>query len=161
MALFNHPTVAGLAVEITGDTAAVASAVIQPCDRSERLPLSFAQQRLWFLDQLEPENPAYHLYLPLEMRGTLDKTALQSALAVLQSYNGKPISEVPDFVIDLRDRLDAACDNAERHQGSLRICGYCLEPLKDRARRGMEFCSASCRGKHYRRGQVIIVGCAS
>ena len=39
LALFNHPTVAGLAVEITGDSAAAASAAIQPCDRDKPIPV--------------------------------------------------------------------------------------------------------------------------
>ncbi|MBV9773838.1 MAG: amino acid adenylation domain-containing protein, partial [Gemmatimonadetes bacterium] len=44
-------------------------------------PLSFAQQRLWLVDQLEPGNPAYHMPSPLRVRGALDVEALEHALA--------------------------------------------------------------------------------
>src|SRR5579885_402870 len=43
-------------------------------------PLSHAQQRLWFLQQLEPANPSYHIPLPLRLRGALDEPALQASL---------------------------------------------------------------------------------
>jgi amino acid adenylation domain-containing protein len=43
------------------------------------LPLSFAQQRLWFLDQLVPENPFYNVPFAVRLSGQLDLTALQQA----------------------------------------------------------------------------------
>ena len=45
-----------------------------------RVPLSFAQQRLWFLDQLEPGSSAYGVPRAVRMRGALDETALQRAI---------------------------------------------------------------------------------
>jgi amino acid adenylation domain-containing protein len=48
-----------------------------------RFPLSFAQQRLWFLDRLEPGGSAYNVPLPLELRGQLDTSALTRALESL------------------------------------------------------------------------------
>lgn len=48
---------------------------------SEPLPLSFAQQRLWFLAQLEPESSAYHLPLAFHIQGPLDDRALEQSLA--------------------------------------------------------------------------------
>jgi amino acid adenylation domain-containing protein len=46
-------------------------------------PLSFAQQRLWFLDQLEPDNHFYNITRAVRMRGPLDVTALQQTLSAL------------------------------------------------------------------------------
>ncbi|MBD2385756.1 condensation domain-containing protein [Cylindrospermum sp. FACHB-282] len=47
---------------------------------SDSFPLSFAQQRLWFLDQLEPGNTAYNLFYPICLTGCLNVPALQSSL---------------------------------------------------------------------------------
>ncbi|WP_312936089.1 non-ribosomal peptide synthetase [Pseudomonas sp.] len=48
-------------------------------DEFEQLPLSFAQERQWFLWQLEPESSAYHVPTALRLRGALDTQALQQA----------------------------------------------------------------------------------
>ncbi|PTT24776.1 non-ribosomal peptide synthase/polyketide synthase [Pseudomonas sp. HMWF021] len=54
---------------------------IVPVARDGALPLSFAQQRLWFLAQLEGANTAYNIPVALRLRGRLDGSALQRALA--------------------------------------------------------------------------------
>ncbi|MDU9403114.1 amino acid adenylation domain-containing protein [Pseudomonas sp. zfem004] len=53
---------------------------IQPSLRVGPLPLSFAQQRLWFLAQMAPGSAAYHIPIGLRLRGTLDAVALERAL---------------------------------------------------------------------------------
>src|SRR5665213_1363528 len=50
-------------------------------DRSGPLPLSFAQQRLWFLNQLDPNSPVYNIGVPLRVKGALNVPALQRTLA--------------------------------------------------------------------------------
>jgi len=49
----------------------------------ERAPLSFAQQRLWFLHQLDPADPAYHVTLALELTGPLAAMALRHAVVAI------------------------------------------------------------------------------
>ena len=56
---------------------------IQPVPRHGDLPCSAAQRRLWFVQQLEPENGAYHMPLALEVRGELHRDALQQAANTL------------------------------------------------------------------------------
>ncbi len=55
-------------------------APLRPVPRQGPLPLSFAQQRLWFLDQLEPNSPLYNVPVMARLRGTLDLGALRQTL---------------------------------------------------------------------------------
>ncbi|MFE9404149.1 amino acid adenylation domain-containing protein [Streptomyces sp. NPDC006530] len=77
--LFEHPTVAQLAVAL--DTGAAARPALVPQPRPETVPLSFAQQRLWFLNRVEGPNDTYNVPLVLELNGRLDTDALCGALA--------------------------------------------------------------------------------
>ncbi len=55
---------------------------IQPMVRETgNLPLSFSQQRLWLLDQLEPGNTAYNISIALRLKGTLNEEVLRASLA--------------------------------------------------------------------------------
>nr|WP_256672636.1 non-ribosomal peptide synthetase [Pseudomonas sp. C1C7] len=86
--LFASPTLkaVALAIEAQRDGGAVARASIRPLSRDESLPLSFAQQRLWFLAQLDSGiSDAYHIPLALRLRGQLNVTVLQQALDALWS----------------------------------------------------------------------------
>ncbi|HEX9939022.1 MAG TPA: amino acid adenylation domain-containing protein, partial [Longimicrobium sp.] len=56
------------------------AAPIEPADRGGRLPLSFAQQRLWFLEQLGGLGDTYHVSTRLRLGGELDRAALRRAL---------------------------------------------------------------------------------
>ncbi|MGD9099977.1 MAG: condensation domain-containing protein, partial [Anaerolineae bacterium] len=56
------------------------SRAIGPRPQGVPMPLSFAQQRLWFLSQLEPDNPAYNTFAVLHFKGQLDVAALGQSL---------------------------------------------------------------------------------
>jgi len=78
-AVFDHPTVASLAGVLEGAEAArppLTRAAVRP----ERLPLSFAQQRLWFLEQFNGPGTAYNLPFAWRLHGYLDSAALTAAL---------------------------------------------------------------------------------
>ncbi|MCP4660133.1 MAG: amino acid adenylation domain-containing protein, partial [bacterium] len=87
--LFAAPTVAGLAARIEEARGAGRVAVAPPLEPLPRdgdlprdaVPLSFAQQRLWFLDRLEPGSSAYNVPTALRLRGVLRLAALKRALA--------------------------------------------------------------------------------
>ena len=83
-ALFEHRTVAELALEIhsrlRGQPAAKSMQTIDPVARSDRLPLSFSQHRMWLLHQIDPESGAYNVRLALRLRGRINHEALQLAL---------------------------------------------------------------------------------
>jgi len=53
---------------------------VERCNRNERIPLSFAQQRLWFLDQLQPGSAAYNVPFGIRVQGRLDVDALSLSL---------------------------------------------------------------------------------
>ncbi|MEM8961263.1 MAG: non-ribosomal peptide synthase/polyketide synthase, partial [Acidobacteriota bacterium] len=85
--IFTTPDVAGLAEAIDRLTDE-ALPPITPVSREGdvvALPLSFAQERLWILAQLDPANPAYHIPMPVRLRGALDVEALSSALSTVVS----------------------------------------------------------------------------
>jgi amino acid adenylation domain-containing protein len=80
--LFAHPTLSALARTLPGaGTDAAAQTPIPGADRSATLPLSWAQQRLWFLDQLDHSaGVAYHMPAVLRLKGVLDRAALRATL---------------------------------------------------------------------------------
>ncbi|WP_052768436.1 amino acid adenylation domain-containing protein [Streptomyces humi] len=111
--LFQAPTPAGLADRLTdrrADGTQNAPARPEPrtaAVRPERLPLSFAQQRLWFIGQAEGPSATYNVSLALRLRGPLDTTALEAALrdvvarhealrTVYRTFGGIPYQHVLD-----------------------------------------------------------------
>ncbi|MFF9901678.1 condensation domain-containing protein, partial [Streptomyces longispororuber] len=128
-ALFDHPTVALLAAALTGPENAPATAPIPRTEGDEGLPLSFAQQRLWFLDAYEPGGTDYVSPTGLRMRGPLDPEALRHALSglvarhpslrtVFDEVRGqavqtiRPPAEVPLPLTDLSALRGAAQEHA-------------------------------------------------
>ncbi|HEX5223219.1 MAG TPA: amino acid adenylation domain-containing protein, partial [Verrucomicrobiae bacterium] len=82
--LFNNPTVAALAEYMTcARTPAQPVLPIAEVSTTERLPLTAAQQRLWFLDRFEPEQSQYNIPIALRLSGLLDVTALEESLTAL------------------------------------------------------------------------------
>ncbi|HEY0735024.1 MAG TPA: amino acid adenylation domain-containing protein, partial [Herpetosiphonaceae bacterium] len=82
-ALFETPTIAGMSQRIEAARRDDQQSSMPPLQRVSRdgpLPLSFAQQRLWFLDQLEPGNPFYNIHTALEVIGPLDRRAVERSL---------------------------------------------------------------------------------
>ncbi|HSX60437.1 MAG TPA: amino acid adenylation domain-containing protein, partial [Tahibacter sp.] len=79
-ALFEHSTVRKLATYLDAQTASGYAAIPRQPRDGEALPLSFAQQRLWFIDRLEGGSRQYNMPAALRLRGALDTTALQGAL---------------------------------------------------------------------------------
>jgi len=84
-AMFEAPTVAGLAGRIDREhrQAAVPAPPLLPVPREAPLPLSFAQQRLWFIDRLAPGRPLYNLPVVLRVEGPLDAGVLALTLGAI------------------------------------------------------------------------------
>ncbi|HEY0604627.1 MAG TPA: condensation domain-containing protein, partial [Herpetosiphonaceae bacterium] len=82
-ALFETPTVAGLAEQIAQrqpESSLLPALTLRRAEESTDLPLSFAQQRLWFLQQLDPQSTVYHTPIRVRLSGALDVDALQCSL---------------------------------------------------------------------------------
>jgi amino acid adenylation domain-containing protein len=82
-AVFERPTVEGLAALIENSRGVHSDPLNAPLVRTSRTgdpPLSFAQQRLWFLDQLEPGNPLYNVPCAVRISGRLNVAALERSI---------------------------------------------------------------------------------
>ncbi|MBT2508338.1 amino acid adenylation domain-containing protein, partial [Streptomyces sp. ISL-98] len=95
--LFGTPTVAGLARLVEGEQADV-RAGIAVRERPEAVPLSFGQQRMWFLNRLEEAGvgAAYNMSLALRLSGDLDVAALEGALGDLADRHETLRTVFPD-----------------------------------------------------------------
>ncbi len=74
--LFETPTIAGLARQVDLARQPTTLPALRPLLRGGPLPLSFAQQRLWFIDQLEPGNLVFNIPIVLHAEGPLEVAAL-------------------------------------------------------------------------------------
>jgi amino acid adenylation domain-containing protein len=136
--LFERPTVAGLAAaveEILADGAPPAPPLL-PAQLDGPAPLSFAQERLWFLDQLDPGSAAYHMPGAFRLRGALDVPALRASLgeivhrhAALRTIFAAPEGQAPvqvqaertDLAFPLADL--AGLSAAAREEEGRRLAG--------------------------------------
>ncbi|MFI7099470.1 amino acid adenylation domain-containing protein [Streptomyces sp. NPDC050161] len=87
-ALFRHTTPRSVAALVDGDPtpdghAAPAPPPLRHADRTRPLPLSYPQERIWFLEQISPRNAAYRVQAALHLTGPLELAALRSALTEL------------------------------------------------------------------------------
>jgi SAM-dependent methyltransferase len=128
--LFESPTVAGLAQEVEAAGGPFPHSVappIVPTSREGGLPLSYAQQRLWFLDRLQPGSAAYNMPAALRLSGELNFAGLHQSLneivrrhealrTTFTSVDGQPVQlpgppfELPLPLIDLRGAGPVECE---------------------------------------------------
>ncbi|MEW6737357.1 MAG: amino acid adenylation domain-containing protein, partial [Acidobacteriota bacterium] len=118
--IFESPTIATLAEKIVTSLhleQGLPVLPITPIVDDKPIPLSFAQQRLWFLNQLEPQGSLYNIAAAVHLTGTLDILALQQSInkilarhEILRSsfitINGQPIQHIAatqDFVLPIVD----------------------------------------------------------
>ncbi|QBD82929.1 amino acid adenylation domain-containing protein [Ktedonosporobacter rubrisoli] len=107
-AIYEAPSIARLAIRIEQLRKQGKEVAVPPLRHMERqaaLPLSFAQERLWFLDQLQPDAPIYTISLALNLNGSLDRLALERALnrlierheplrTVITAHDGVPVQHI-------------------------------------------------------------------
>ena len=106
--LFESPTIAGMAETVERllrDEQVTPAPPLVATPRDTQLPLSFAQQRLWFLDQLQPGSPFYNLFSAVRLQGELNVFALDQSFnevvrrhealrTVFPNVNGKPVQVI-------------------------------------------------------------------
>ncbi|MDQ2935946.1 MAG: amino acid adenylation domain-containing protein [Acidobacteriota bacterium] len=84
-ALFDGLTIRNLAIRIDSMVVREGPSIptVQRTRRGQEIPLSFAQQRLWFLDQFEPGSSLYNINRALRLKGTLDLSKLERAVQMI------------------------------------------------------------------------------
>ncbi|MHA6924944.1 non-ribosomal peptide synthetase [Ralstonia pseudosolanacearum] len=125
--LFAQPSLSAVAQAIVRGQGSALPA-ITVADRSETLPLSFAQQRLWFLAQMEGGSEAYHIPVGLRLQGELDEDALRRSLDRIvarhealrtrfEVQEGQAVQRVAPADVGLTlDWVDLSAEEASEHQ---------------------------------------------
>ncbi|MGB7946975.1 MAG: amino acid adenylation domain-containing protein, partial [Candidatus Binatia bacterium] len=147
--LFEAPTVAGLAEQIEKErrtAPALAALPLRRVSRDAQLPLSFAQQRLWFLDQLEPGYAVYNMPIALRLTGKLDVIVLEQSVGeilrrhealrtIFPAVNGQPVQvilPVEPIKLSLLDLQEL--DESEREGRALQLAAEEARRVFDLAR---------------------------
>lgn len=110
--LFGNPTVAGLIKQL--DHAQHARPPIRSVERPERIPLSFAQQRLWFLYRMEGPNPTYNIPWIARIHGSLQAEALEQALGDVVERHESLRTVFPDVMGLPQQRILEAAQSRPR-----------------------------------------------
>jgi len=135
-AIFESPTIAGLASHIETmmrSRAGLRALPLQPVSRASEIPLSFAQQQLWFIDKFEPGNTAYNMRPAFRLRGPLNVSALERGINQLiarheslrttfPDVDGKPVQHIAlprDAALELVDLEGTAGADSETVQQAL------------------------------------------
>jgi amino acid adenylation domain-containing protein len=102
-------------------------------DASDRAPLSFAQERLWFLDQLEPNSAVYNTPMALRLEGTLDAQVMLDALKEIvrrheslrtrfEAVAGKPVQVIEAVFLLEMPLVDLSCvPEGQREAEAMRL----------------------------------------
>ncbi|MEV7969497.1 amino acid adenylation domain-containing protein [Sphaerisporangium sp. NPDC088356] len=128
--LFAHPTVAGLAA--VAERSDASAAPYEPRPEGAPVPLSAAQERLWFLHRLDPGDASYNVYLVRRISGPLDAGLLDTALTGLTARHeglrtryphddGKPLAVVEPVTALRFERVDATSEEHARRLAGARV----------------------------------------
>ncbi|MCA1635271.1 MAG: amino acid adenylation domain-containing protein [Acidobacteria bacterium] len=159
-AFFEAPTVAGLARHVEAGKSAGAGPAAPAITRAPRdgaLPLSFAQQRLWFLHRVAPESPFYNIPVAVRLTGALDAAALERAInEIVRRHEAlrttfQTVGRQPAQIVAPRLTLglpvsDISALGAEEHEARLQAL------IADEARRPFDL----ARGPLLRAGLVRV-----
>jgi amino acid adenylation domain-containing protein len=131
--LFETPTVEGLAAAVAAGLrkGATPPPPLVRAPRDKMQPLSFAQQRLWFMDQLEPGSAFYNVPAAVRLSGRLDTQAFGRALCEVvrrhealrthfASFEGRPVQVVSDENLRVLDLSDLSALRADEREARVR-----------------------------------------
>ena len=125
--LFEFPTVADLSKQIedirSQESNLSLAITLQPIPREEEIALSFAQQRLWFLNQLEGQNTTYNISSGFHLNGTLNEAVLQQSIA--------EIVERHEILRTTLSVVDGVAVQVIHHQVHIPVSSVNLEVLPD------------------------------